>query len=52
MEIGEVLEKLLVLDYHHKKTINQLKYNAQLDTWDLNLIARHGSLFFIWPYFP
>ena len=28
VEIGDVVEKLLVLDYHHDQTINQLKYSA------------------------
>ena len=28
VEIGEVVEKLLALDYHHQKTTNQLKYSA------------------------
>ena len=31
VEIDEVVEKLLVLDYHHDKTINQLSYSEQLD---------------------
>ena len=28
VEIREVVEKLLALDYHHQKTTNQLKYSA------------------------
>ena len=39
-----MVEKLLVLDYHHHQTINLLKYSAKLDTSSLNLVTRYASL--------
>ena len=43
-EIGEVVEKLLVLDYHHRQNIFHLNYSANMDTQNFNLVTKHGSL--------